>query len=462
MDQLPGHGRILRHRLEHGRRLLLASGRAAATAHQVPVQQRPGRRRRPVPLPQGRRRRRVLVAVLAADPDGARRLRVQARHVVHHDQLGQERDQGEHAVLRAARRDARGLAAHRRQRPRRARRAVRLLLGRVRPLGRAGRRHELPAELLHRRGRGRRRRDLPQDRVPRAPRPLRLLRLLRAAGRVRHPARGLPRPLPRVPRAARRRTGRALQLVRARLVAARRAPRQAHPRTRRGEGGHLRPRLLAEPARRQVRPGRPDQQGGRQAGDRPLAGPADRARRRRGPAGVLGRPARRADRGRPRRRRQPDGQHLERLPVHGDVQHEPLGLLLRDGDLPRHGVPRLVPGPPRVGPARPGARPAAHPRPGRHPVRLRRRVPPVPAAHQDRQRRDRRRVQRRPALARARRRRLPEGDRRRGHPRGAGRRSATRARRPSTGTWSGPSATRSTGSARTACRSSAAPTGTTA
>src|SRR3984893_4313434 len=44
----------------------------------------------------------------------------------------------------------------------------------------------------------------------------------------RHPARGVPRPVPRVPRAARRRARRAHQLDRTRLVAARRAPRQAH------------------------------------------------------------------------------------------------------------------------------------------------------------------------------------------------------------------------------------------
>ena len=59
----------------------------------------------------------------------------------------------------------------------------------------------------------------------------------------------------------------------------------------------------------------------------------------------------------------------------------------------------------------------AHPRPRRDPVRQRRRVPPVPAAHQDGQRRDRLRLQRRPALARARRRRLPQGDRRHHDPR---------------------------------------------
>jgi cellobiose phosphorylase len=51
--------------------------------------------------------------------------------------------------------------------------------GRVLLVGRLGRRHELPAQLLDRRSRGGGRHHLPQDRVPRAPQPLRLLRLLR-------------------------------------------------------------------------------------------------------------------------------------------------------------------------------------------------------------------------------------------------------------------------------------------
>jgi cellobiose phosphorylase len=49
----------------------------------------------------------------------------------------------------------------------------------------------------------RRRRDLPQDRIPRAPRSLRVLRLLGAAGRLRHAARGLPRALSRLGQARR-------------------------------------------------------------------------------------------------------------------------------------------------------------------------------------------------------------------------------------------------------------------
>ena len=103
----------------------------------------------------------------------------------------------------------------------------------------------------------------------------------------------------------------------------------------------------------------------------------------------------------------------------GHLQHEPLGLVLRDRDLSWHGLPRLLPGPARRRATRAGARQGAHPRPRRDPVRQRRRLPPVPAAHEDRQRRDRLRLQRRPALARPRRRRLPQGDRRHHGPRRA-------------------------------------------
>ena len=62
--------------------------------------------------------------------------------------------------------------------------ALGLLRDRVLPLGCAGRQHELPAQLQHRPGGSRGRRDLSQDRVPRAPRSFRLLRLLGKAGRL--------------------------------------------------------------------------------------------------------------------------------------------------------------------------------------------------------------------------------------------------------------------------------------
>ena len=76
---------------------------------------------------------------------------------------------------------------------RRAAPAVALQRRGVLPLGRAGRRHQLPAQLLDRAGRDRGRRHLPHDRVPRTTRPLRLVRLLQPPGRVRHAARRVPR-----------------------------------------------------------------------------------------------------------------------------------------------------------------------------------------------------------------------------------------------------------------------------
>ena len=110
--------------------------------------------------------------------------------------------------------------------------------------------HELPAQLLDRPGRGRRRRDLPQDRVPRAARSLRLLRLLRAAGRIRHPTRGLPRRVPRLGPAGRVERGESSnsmahgwQPVGSHHVKLTLEPGE-HPR------GDLPARILGEPARR--------------------------------------------------------------------------------------------------------------------------------------------------------------------------------------------------------------------
>ena len=57
------------------------------------------------------------------------------------------------------------------------------------------------------------------------------------------------------------------------------------------------------------------------------------------------------------RARRPDGQHLERLPVHGDVQPVALGVAVRVRDRPRDGLPRLEPGPARVRAHGPRARP---------------------------------------------------------------------------------------------------------
>ena len=112
-----------------------------------------------------------------------------------------------------------------------AREALAVQRRRVLPLGRLGRRDELPAQPLHRRGRGRGRRDLPQDRVPRTARPLRLLRLLRAAlagfdtqrEAFLGPYRGWDRP-------AAVEQGRSRELGRPRMGADRLAPRRARAR----------------------------------------------------------------------------------------------------------------------------------------------------------------------------------------------------------------------------------------
>ena len=82
----------------------------------------------------------------------------------------------ETTVPRAARGDARGLADARDQRAARHRPAVGDRRGGVLPLGRPGRCHELPAQPVDRRGPRRGRRRLPRDGVPRAPRPLRVVR----------------------------------------------------------------------------------------------------------------------------------------------------------------------------------------------------------------------------------------------------------------------------------------------
>ena len=252
----------------------------------------------------------------------------------------------------------------------RRRKAARLSIfssDRVLPVGRAGRRHQLPAQLQHRPGRGRRRRHLPQDRVPRAPRPLRLLRLLGAAGRLRHAARRVPRPVPRLGPAGGRRAGQGHGLDRARLAADGLAPRQARSRARRDARGHLRARLPREPADEKFDP--PGSQTINKKTVKPVIAaylePATVDDGLRGLRdywdGLLGIYQVQS----PDRARQPHGQHLERLPVHGHVQHVALGVVLRIGHRPRPGLPRLEPGPARLRAHGARARPRAHPRPRR-------------------------------------------------------------------------------------------------
>ena len=126
-----------------------------------------------------------------------------ARDGIHDHRFDVRRDRSPHPLLRADGREPGDLAAHRHQPPQEAGQAFGVFLDRVLPVGRAGRPDQLPAQLLDRAGRSRGRGDLPQDGIPRTAGSLRLLRLLGKARRVRHPARRLPRRLPRLGQARR-------------------------------------------------------------------------------------------------------------------------------------------------------------------------------------------------------------------------------------------------------------------
>ena len=211
----------------------------------------------------------------------------------------------------------------------RAGQALALQLDRVLPLGRAGRRHELPAQLLDRRGRDRGGRHLPQVRVPRAARSLRLLRLLGAAGRLRHAARRVPRALPRLGPADRRRA-RAGRPTRSRTAGSRLAlttSGSSSPQARRARSSSCSATARTRGTRKFDPPGSQtiDKRRVRPIIERYLE-PAAVDGGLRGPARLLDGSAGHVP-GRDRQRaRRSHGQHLERLPVHGDVQPVALGL----------------------------------------------------------------------------------------------------------------------------------------
>ena len=129
----------------------------------------------------------------------------------------------------------------------------------------------------------------------------------------------------------------------------------------RDAGGDLPARLLGEPARTRSSTRRvPGSSTRPSSGRSSTAGcePATVADGFAPAAGVLGLGAARYCRSStPDTDTEPDGEHLEPVPVHGDVQHEPVGLAVRVRHRPRHGVPRLEPGPARLRAPGPRARP---------------------------------------------------------------------------------------------------------
>ena len=173
--------------------------------------------------------------------------------------------------------------------------------------------------------------------------------MLRAARGIRYSARLLSRRLPGLGPSFGRRAGRVIQLDRPRVVTARQPPCAADARPRRSEGSGVPARLLGEPSGPQVRSTRVgnDQQGPCPPGHRAVAGSGQGRRRVRAAAGILGRPAGRAAGRHSRHRRQPDGEHLESVSVHGDLRDEPVGVAIRVGHRPWHRIQGLQPGHPR-------------------------------------------------------------------------------------------------------------------
>ena len=440
-------------------RLLVLQGPPPAPPHAVPLQQRPARRRRPLPLRPRRRHRRLLVSVLAADEKRAPAVPLPSRPRLHDHRVESFRDRGRDALLRPARRNARALALAGREPARGSCPPLAVQRRRVLPLGRLGRRDELPAQSLHRRGRGRGRRDLP----PRAS---------TASAATTSRTSAVPSRPPDSTPSARRSSARTA------AGTGRSRSRKAYPATRSRTGGRpaartgssSNARAGTSPARsssssatprtrprREVRPARlpADRQARASARCSTATATRPRSSPRSSVCATTGRSCSPACRcRRPSRARRPDGRTLEPVPVHGHVQPLALGFAVRVRHRPWDGLPRLQPGSAGLRAPCARARTRAHPRPGRHPVARRRRLPPVPAADQARQRCSRLGLQRRPALADPR--GCPRTSRRRATSRSCTSRSSTttsKARRPrSTSTCGAPSATRSTGSGPTDCR----------
>ena len=226
-----------------------------------------------------------------------------------------------------------------------------LLVHRVLPLERLRRHDQLPAQLLApARSRSRRQHHLSQDRVPRAAQSLRVLPRERRRSRASTP------------------TARPSSASTTAWSAPRRRRSRAPRRTRSPAAGRPSPRTAStsssRPAKR--RPSSSSSATSRTRAPRSGRSPASSTRSRAHAlietfstpeqvaaamkelsdhwSRLLSNYSDRVD----RREAEPDGQHLEPLPVHGHVQHVAQRLVLRDGHRPRHGVPRLEPGPARA------------------------------------------------------------------------------------------------------------------
>ena len=332
----------------------------------------------------------------------------------------EERAQRRSPRVRRRRRERRDAGPEAAQRQRRAEDPARLLVRRVVPVE-CRRRCRQPAAQSLARGMLRERLDdLPRHGLPRAARALRLPPRESRRGRLRLRPQRFPRPLRRRQRSGGRPRATLGKFPRQRLVADRLALRARHAAAGRIAGTRVRDRLCRERREREVGERRRAESRGRAAPESAAAGRRSRrARICRAPA-PLGFAPRRAAGEHAGRAAERTRQHLESLPVHGDLPARAQRLAVRDRARPRHRLPGLEPGLPRRRPHGPGRGARAPHAPRRHAAERRQRVSPVPAADAHRQQRDRQRVQRRSALAGAERRGLRPRDRPRGPARRAG------------------------------------------
>ena len=309
------------------------------------------------------------------------------------------------------------------------------------------------------RGRGGGRRHLPQERVPRAPRPLRLLRLLRTTARdsTRNARRSSARTGAGT---ARSQSRRAAQATRS-LTAGRRA---AHTASSSCSSPASPARSSSCSATRRILATRSSTRPGSQTIDKRRVRPGDStatATRLEVESAFVRLRDDWTGSARPVSRSSTPDEHVDRMVnVWNQYQCMVTFNLSRSASLFESGIGRgmgfrdsnqdLL----GIRAPSPGAGTRADPRPRCDPASDRRRLPPVPAAHEARQRRDRLRLQRRPALADPRGGRVREGDGRPLDPPASRSRTTTSraSRRHSTSTRSARSATRSTGSGRTVCR----------
>ena len=284
----------------------------------------PDRRRRPLLLHQ--RRRRGLEPELRADQHGARRVRVPPRprlHAHHRRAQGRARVAADASCRTGHTAEVHQLTLKNTTSAREEPQGV--LVHRVVPVERLRRHDQLPAQLLDRRGRDRaRRRDaVPQDRIPRAARPLRVLQRERATSPASTPTARRSSACttscgePQVPAKGQSSNSRGQRLVsRSRRTAWTSSSRPA--RRRRSCSRSATSRCRA------TRSGRSRASSTRSRAHELIAKFSTAGAGRRGDEGA-GRPLVEAalellDRV-GRREAEPHGQHLEPVPVHGDVQH---------------------------------------------------------------------------------------------------------------------------------------------